>query len=148
MYCEGNQTLYFLSSETAQNVGGTHNGQTITAVWSGTKVTESGYQPAWINYNSSVESVVFEDSFKDVKPKSLWEWFYGATNLSSVSGIENLNTSDVKDMSGMFKECSSLTGLDLSSFNTANVTNMGGMFNRCSSLTELNLRDRKSVVEG
>ncbi len=39
----------------------------------------------------------------------------------------------------MFKECSSLTGLDLSSFNTENVTNMGGMFNGCSKLTELDL---------
>ena len=82
---------------------------------------------------------MFDDSFKDVKPKSLRAWFNGAKNLSSVSSIENLNTSDVTYMDGMFNGCSSLTKLDLSGFNTANVGSMSGMFNGCSSLTELDL---------
>ena len=42
-------------------------------------------------------------------------------------------------MSNMFKRCSSLTSLNLSSFNTANVILMGGMFSSCSGLTSLNL---------
>lgn len=142
MYCEGNQTLYFLSSETALSAGGTHNGQTITDVWSETKVTESGRNPTWIwnsSINSVVESVVFEDSFKDVKPKSLWAWFYEFTKLSSISGIENLNTSSAESMYSMFHGCSSLTSLDLSSFDTSKVNAMGAMFYGCRSLTSLNL---------
>ena len=35
----------------------------------------------------------------------------------------------------MFRGCSSLTSLDLSSFNTSNVTDMQYMFYSCSSLT-------------
>ena len=39
----------------------------------------------------------------------------------------------------MFKECSSLTKIDLSNFNTKNVTNMYSMFSGCSSLTKIDL---------
>ena len=39
----------------------------------------------------------------------------------------------------MFRNCQSLTSLDLSSFDTKNVTNMFCMFYDCNSLTSLNL---------
>ena len=39
----------------------------------------------------------------------------------------------------LFKNCTSLVGLNLSNFNTQNVTDMDSMFNGCSSLTNLNL---------
>ena len=39
----------------------------------------------------------------------------------------------------MFKECSSLKSIDLSSFNTINVNNMSSMFRECSSLQSINL---------
>ena len=42
-------------------------------------------------------------------------------------------------MSDMFKYCSSLTNIDLSSFNTQNVTDMNGMFSNCSSLINIDL---------
>ena len=42
-------------------------------------------------------------------------------------------------MSNMFSNCSSLTGIDLSSFNTSNVTNMLQMFFACTSLESLDL---------
>jgi len=40
-------------------------------------------------------------------------------------------------MSGMFKGCSNLTKIDLSSFDTKNVTNMSSMFKGCSNLTKI-----------
>ena len=43
------------------------------------------------------------------------------------------------DLSDMFKNCSSLTSINLSNFNTNNVTNMGCMFAGCISLTSINL---------
>ena len=49
------------------------------------------------------------------------------------------DTSNITDMSDMFKDCSSLTNLDVSGFDTSSVTNMGGMFNGCSSLTSLDV---------
>jgi len=55
-------------------------------------------------------------------------------NMTSIVGLENLNTAIVTDMNSMFSGCESLTELDLSSFNTSNVTNMNGMFLSCTGL--------------
>lgn len=66
-----------------------------------------------------------------------------------MNGIENLDTSEVTDMSYMFTDGSQYTDLDLSSFDTSNVTTMSGMFLNCSKLTNLNLAnfDTKNVVK-
>ena len=99
-------------------------------------------EPGWNNVNevkSSCEKVVFDDSFKDIRPTSCFNWFHDFTALQTIEGIENLNTEEVTNMNYMFFGCSSLTSLDLSFFNTANVTNMFGMFQSCSSLTSLDL---------
>ncbi len=61
------------------------------------------------------------------------------SNLISINFNNNFNTSNVTNMGSMFRDCSSLTSLDLSNFNTSNVTNMIGMFEVCSDLTSLNL---------
>ena len=61
------------------------------------------------------------------------------SNLTQINFNNNFNTSNVTNMSEMFKDCRSLTSLDLSSFNTSNVTTMSGMFVLCSSLTSLDL---------
>ena len=53
--------------------------------------------------------------------------------------ITNFNTKNVKNMNGMFGDCTHLTSLDITNFNTAKVTNMGNMFLGCSNLTSLDL---------
>ena len=89
---------------------------------------------------NSVTKVVFDASFKDYEPTSCAHWFYNFKNLTEISGIkENLNTANVKEMSWMFYNCSSLTTLDVSNFSTANVTYMGSMFDGCRSLTTLDV---------
>jgi len=52
-------------------------------------------------------------------------------------GIENIDTSEVTDMSYMFLGLNSLTSLDVSNFDTRNVTNMVGMFAGMNNLTIL-----------
>ena len=42
--------------------------------------------------------------------------------------IDNLNTSDVTDMSFMFAGCLSVESLDVSDFDTAKITSMDHMF--------------------
>ena len=64
--------------------------------------------------------------------------FYECYNLTSLD-LSSFNTSKVTNMNSMFGDCRSLTSLDLSSFDTSNVTNMASMFNYCSSLTSLDL---------
>ena len=55
----------------------------------------------------------------------------------SLLEVYECNTENVTDMSHMFRNCTSLTSLDLSNFNTQNVTNMSYMFYYCPSLTSL-----------
>ena len=100
----------------------------------------TGYEhPGWNVGRESVTKVVFDESFKDVRPTSCYRWFFVFTQLTTIEGIENLNTEEVTNMSGMFKDCSGLTSLDLSSFNTAEVTDMSYMLNGCSGLKSLDL---------
>ena len=61
------------------------------------------------------------------------------SNLTQINFNNFFNTSNVTNMGSMFRDCSSLANLDLSSFNTSNVTNMLYMFYNCSSLTSLDL---------
>ena len=89
--------------------------------------------------NNVVTKVVFDASFKDFRPITTKGWFSYLKSLTTIEGLENLNTSEVTDMSEMFSGCFSLTSLDLSSFNTSAVTNMSDMFSGCSRLTELNV---------
>ena len=97
--------------------------------------------PEWYNYGTyaAVERVVFDPSFAQARPTTTAYWFYEMENLTTITGLNYLNTSEVTNMLGMFWGCKYLTSLDLSSFNTANVTDMRFMFNKCENLTSLDV---------
>ena len=97
--------------------------------------------PEWYNYGTyaAVERVVFDPSFAQARPTTTAYWFYEMKNLTTITGLNYLNTSEVTNMLGMFWGCKYLTSLDLSSFNTANVTDMRFMFNKCENLTSLDV---------
>ncbi len=59
--------------------------------------------------------------------------------VESFEGLEYFDTSNVKNMDGMFSKCTSLRNLDLSALNTSNVEIMTFMFLRDKNLTNLNL---------
>jgi surface protein len=61
--------------------------------------------------------------------------------LKEIQNIENLNTSQVEDMSFMFSHCKSLSSIDLSSFDTKNVTNTSRMFGSCENLKTIYVGD-------
>ena len=88
----------------------------------------------------NITKAVFDQSFKDARPKACWFMFCDCPNLSSIEGIENLNTSEVRYMYAMFRDCRSLTSLDLSHFDTKNIEGMYYMFAGCENLTHLDLR--------
>ena len=104
---------------------------------------KNGTFPIWAgtfaNPDYTLDKVDFDLSFKDFRPKTTSSWFFNCNALKQIVGMENLNTSEVTDMSGMFCGSSSLTELDLTNFDTSNVTDMHYMFFGCSSLTELDL---------
>ena len=90
------------------------------------------------NY-ASLEKVVFEESFKKFEPTTLSSFFKELKSLTSISGLENLNTTHVTDMSKMFYNCYNLSSFNLSQFNTGNVEKMNEMFYNCHGLNSLNL---------
>lgn len=106
---------------------------------------EVGYLPNGVElyyswpWETAHESDHFKIEGKIVCGDTASNMFYGFSNLKSIEGLSNLDTSNVVSMSGMFANCSSLTSLDLSSFNTSNVALMIGMFSFCPSLTSVNL---------
>ena len=65
--------------------------------------------------------------------------FAGYTNVEHITFGDVFHTENVQDMSHMFKDCTSLTNLDLSNFDTSNVWDMSSMFSRCVKLSEVNL---------
>ena len=103
---------------------------------------EGRSNPKWYDKKEKINKVVFDASFASARPTSCYYWFTGCSNLTTIEGIEYLNTEKVTDMICMFFHCSSLTSLDLSNFNTANVTDMGYMFNGCSALTTIFVSDK------
>ncbi len=108
--------------------------------------------PIWAstpnNLNKTITQAVFDVSFKDFRPTTTAKWFCILEALKQITGIENLNTSEVTDMSYMFTYCEALTELDVSKFDTKNVTNMNEMFYYCKSLTQLDVSnfDTKNVT--
>lgn len=96
--------------------------------------------PLWpISERRAIQTVVFDESFKDARPKSCNAWFYCFEGLTRIEHLDYLNTSEVEYMNSMFRECTSLETLDLSSFNTEKVTNMYEMFVGSTNLRTINL---------
>ena len=131
LWCEGNKTVYYVYGETAYAAGGTYDGQTITQVFEN-KVTESSIK-------SQVETVVLESSYCSSKPTNLTGLFSGMTNLTIITGLNNLDTSEATTMSSLFKDCQKLVSIDVSNFNTSKVTSMYSMFSGCNLLTSLDV---------
>ena len=109
------------------------------------------YKPDDYDYNTNtntIKKVVFDASFANARPTSCYEWFYGCRDLTTIEGIEYLNTENVTNMSDMFSYCSALTTLDVSHFDTKNVTDMSGMFSYCRALRTLDVSnfDTKNVT--
>ena len=99
--------------------------------------------PAWLSDEvapkEKITKIVIEESFRNVVPKTTAGWFEGLTALEEIRGLDNLNTSEVTDMSRMFVGCGALRSLDVSRFDTLNVKQMQQMFMGCAALTELDL---------
>ena len=78
----------------------------------------------WAKVARTIGTVSFEDT---VRPKSTAYWFTGFRNAVSFD-LAKLDTSQVTDMSAMFKTCVHLNSVDVTGFDTSKVTNMESMF--------------------
>lgn len=107
----------------------------------GEKYDLTGLDWYYDNTNKKVVTVTFDPSFATYRPTKTASWFAYMTHLTTINGLENLNTSEVTSMTFMFANCEALTSLDLSTFNTEKVTDMSYMFysNSFSALETLDL---------
>ena len=98
-------------------------------------------EPLWRTpaERKKIKTVVFDESFKDVRPTDCGTWFWLFEALTTIEHLDYLNTSDVEDMHSMFSNCTSLETLDLSSFNTKKVKYMNTMFNGATNLRSIKL---------
>lgn len=97
--------------------------------------------PLWMQLDErmKIKSVVFDESFKDARPKDCGAWFLWFEALTTIEHLDYLNTSEVDDMRLMFSSCTSLETLDLSSFNTEKVKYMYAMFDGATNLRSIKL---------
>jgi surface protein len=83
---------------------------------------------------SNIVNVIVDGSCANYDGTALQYLFWQFPNLTTITGLTNLNTNSVESMRFMFEGCPELTSLDLSSFNTSNVTDMNSMFSGCTKL--------------
>lgn len=83
---------------------------------------------------SNIVNVIVDGSCANYDGTALQYLFWQFPNLTTITGLTNLNTNSVESMRSMFEGCPELTSLDLSSFNTSNVTDMNSMFSGCTKL--------------
>lgn len=121
---------------------GVFNNGTLTLYYDDKHNANSIALPQWSKVAKDVKKVVFDKSFAKYKPKTTARWFEDFAFVTEFSGIENLKTDEVKEMTAMFKNCLSLTTIDLSGFDTKNVEYMGDLFSGCINLTTIFASDK------
>ena len=87
-------------------------------------------------YGSYIEKVIHMCDTSNVT--NMTNMFRSCNNLTSLD-TSNWDTSNVTTMYGMFNQCKALTSLDVSNWNTEKVTDMTNMFRECAALTSLDV---------
>ena len=60
------------------------------------EVGEAAITPTWItNHASSITKVVFDESFKNARPKTCYDWFDGCKLLTEIEHLDYLKTENV-----------------------------------------------------
>ena len=136
----------------AAELYGYRDGTTLYICYDNNKSSHDGAQPAptfqymnsnkgWLTIaeNYTIRTIVLDASVQNARPTSTYGWFAGLEDVTSISNLNYLNTSQVTEMNSMFSGCHSLQSIDLSGFNTSNVTTMSLMFQACDELTTLDI---------
>ena len=126
-----------VKSVTFANSIGTHTANG-TDCWD-VGATKNGAVLAWAasvdgGYNITIGGVGQVNANQD--SSSLFD---NLTNVISITGMNNFNTSNVTNMQGMFYEARNLTTLDVSNWDTSKVTTMRSMFVNLRRITTLNV---------
>ena len=143
---------------------GTSGFSDCSAPWrlydNGTMVVDSGsvevspgaFTSPWWRPNASVVKIIFTGPITSVHNRhgtpSLSDLFAGLYHLTTIEGLEYIDTSTVTSVSGAFSDARSLSSLDLLFWDTSSVLRMSGTFAGASGLTNLAISnwDTSSVL--
>ncbi len=98
--------------------------------------------------NGEYELYIGQDGGVKANPNSSF-LFSAFEYVTSINGLENLDTKNVINMNSMFSSCRKITELELSHFKTSQVTTMVSMFGSCERLISLDLShfDTRNVTD-
>ena len=99
--------------------------------WNVSEDKEKGTVKAWVVPNSSDSSkydLYIGAKGKVIANENSGYVFYDFRGVKEISFDNNYDTSNATNMTNLFRNCTSLTEIDLSSFDTSNVTDMSAMF--------------------
>ncbi len=102
------------------------------------KLAATTTESPWKAYSTSISSVeIAEGVVADAQSPYLFSNLKSATTMK----LQNLDTSNVTNMEGMFSGCSSLDIVYAGTWDTGSVTDMSNLFRNCFSLRTLTVSD-------
>ncbi len=132
IYCAEDGSFYLARTRQELAVGGTYQGKTITALYTGVEETDYKYASdvPW-NVDGTNKKVTSVTAYGGISPISTAYWFYNFTKCMNFD-LTNLNTSKVTTMTNMFFSTGQQEGVfqitGMEGWDTSNVTNMFSMF--------------------
>ena len=90
-------------------------------------------------YNCSNLTLLDVSSFDTTNVTTIEIMFAYCSNLLTVTGLNDLDVSNVNNMGGLFSDCSNITEINVSDWDVSKVTNFGAIFRRCPKLTNIDV---------
>lgn len=95
----------------------------------------------WSRYDAGTTTAYIETSKSVIEATNLSETFRSFTKLASISGLDNIDVSNVSNFGSCFMAGARITSLDLTSWNIKNGANTSNMFRNMAVLKELRINN-------
>ena len=141
LYSDGTLVFY----QKTENILNERNGATIVKQTENISDTQELSEDElkallfWIGDQEQADQITSVVIAEEIAPKSTKKLFSALKNIENIIGLNKLNTCNVTTMLDMFRNCSNLKSVDLSTFNTEKVTTMHAMFAYCTSIENINM---------
>ena len=141
LYSDGTLVFY----QKTENILNERNGATIVKQTENISDTQELSEDElkallfWIGDQEQADQITSVVITEEIAPKSTKKLFRDLKNIENIIGLNKLNTCNVTTMHDMFRNCSNLKSVDLSTFNTEKVTTMYAMFAYCTRIENINM---------
>ena len=126
LYSDGTLVFY----QKTENILNERNGATIVKQTENISDTQELSEDElkallfWIGDQEQADQITSVVIAEEIAPKSTKKLFRDLKNIENIIGLNKLNTCNVTTMHDMFRNCSNLKSVDLSTFNTSVRTTM------------------------